>query len=301
MSTQDQNSPTPGGQGSDEPTLVMSGPGSASPAPGPAVPPQEPEQTTPVVLPSSDATVIGKSAFVAELPEQKPAAGSPLVGPGASSISDQDTVVSPRLRQLAQTPSQPLRPPVGAPPRSGGVRQQTASSSSRLIWLVGILGALILLVLILVVVIAVQRGPMLLSGLTATKTPMLTATRAAAATSLFPPTATKSPATLTPAPPTATPAPPTATPRPAPTALGKDVLARVAPPEGIKLKVRDSASTAGKLLGELDKDVQVSVVDGPTDANGITWWKVDNGQGLVGWSAEGVGGVKYLVPVGWAK
>ena len=344
MSTQDQNSPTPGGQGSDEPTLVMSGPGSASPAREPAVPPQEPEQTTPVAPPSSEATVIGKSAFAAELPEQKPGAGSPPLppqepeqttpvappssdatvigksafatelpdqkkpavgspplGPSASSISDQDTVVSPRLRQLAQTPSQPLRPPAGAPPKPGGIRQQTAGSSSRLIWLVGILGALILLVLILVLVIAVQRGPMLLSGLTATKTPTQTATRAATATSVFPPTATKAPATPTPVPPTATLAPPTATPRPAPTALGKDVLARVAPPEGLKLRVRETASAAGKLLGELDKDAQVTILEGPTDANGIKWWKVDNGKGLVGWSAEGLGTDKYLVPIGWAQ
>jgi hypothetical protein len=65
--------------------------------------------------------------------------------------------------------------------------------------------------------------------------------------------------------------------------------------------VRDNASTAGKILGELDANTQVTIVDGPTDANGITWWKVDNGNGLSGWSAEGVGGVKYLVPVGWAK
>jgi hypothetical protein len=79
------------------------------------------------------------------------------------------------------------------------------------------------------------------------------------------------------------------------------VLAKVTPPEGIKLKVRDKASTAGAVLGELDATAQVTIVDGPTDANGITWWKVDTGKGLSGWSAEGVGGVKYLVPVGWAK
>jgi hypothetical protein len=302
MSTQDQNSPAPGGQGSDEPTQVINwSVGSTSPAPELSVPPQEPEQTTPVAPPSSDATVIGKSAFAAELPDQKPAVSGPPLGPGASSISDQDTVVSPRLRQLAQTPSQPLRPPAGAPPKPGGIRQQAAGSSSRLIWLVGILGALIFLVLILVVVIAVQRVPMLLSGLTVTKTPTQTATRAATATSAFPPTATKAPATPTLAPPTATPAPPTATPRPAPTALGKDVLASVAPPEGFKLKVRETASAAGKVLGELDKGAQVTILEGPTDANGIKWWKVDNGKGLVGWSAEGLGTDKYLTPVGWAQ
>lgn len=301
MSTQDWNSPAPGGQGSDEPTLVMSGPGRTAPAPEPAVLPQEPEQTTPFVPPSSDVTVVGKSAFAAELPEQKPAVDGPPLGPGASSIGDQDTVVSPRLRQLAQTPSHPLRPPAAAPLKPEGIRQRVGGSSSRLIWLVGILGALIFLVLILVVVIAVQRVPMLLSGLTSTKTPTATATLAVTATRVFPPTATKIPPTPTPVPPTAPPAPPTATPRPAPTALGKDVLASVAPPEGFKLKVRETASATGKVLGELDKGAQVAILEGPTDANGIKWWKVDNGQGLVGWSAEGVGTDKYLTPVGWAK
>ena len=57
----------------------------------------------------------------------------------------------------------------------------------------------------------------------------------------------------------------------------------------------------GRIAGRIGYNAEVAIVDGPTDANGITWWKVDNGKGLVGWSAEGVGGVKYLIPVGWAK
>jgi hypothetical protein len=164
--------------------------------------------------------------------------------------------------------------------------------------LIGVVGVLILLALILVGVILARNGPTLLAGLTATKTPTPTATRAATPTSAFPPTATPVPPTPTVPP---TPVPPTATPRPAPTALAKDVLARVTPPEGLKLKVRDKASATGAILGELDLDTQVTVLEGPTDANGITWWKVDNGKGLVGWSAEGLGTVKYLVPVGWAR
>jgi hypothetical protein len=162
--------------------------------------------------------------------------------------------------------------------------------------LVGVVAVLVLLALILVAVILARSGPSLLASLNPTKAPTVTRRSLATATSAFPPT-------FTPAPPTAipTPRPPTATPRPAPTALGKDVLAKATPPEGLKLKVRKSASSAGDVLGELDLNAEVAITDGPTDANGITWWKVDNGKGLVGWSAEGVGGVKYLIPVGWAK
>ena len=288
MSEADARPPAPGGPGSEEPTIIANRSGAASPSapseeptePGLSAPPIESTQPAPPL--SSAATLVGAGA-VAE--------------PSADSIHNQDTVVSPRLRQLAQTPSQPLKPPSGESPQAAGVGQLAAGLPPRLIMLVGAIAVLILLVLILIGVLLTSKNSVV-TGLFVTKTPTATPTRAATPTSPFPPTLTPSrvPPTAT-----ATPAPPTNTPRPAPVALAKDVLAKVTPPEGIKLKVRDSASTAGKILGELDLNVQVTIVDGPTTANGITWWKVDNGQGLSGWSAEGVGGVKYLVPVGWAR
>jgi len=219
--------------------------------------------------------------------------------PNAQAIHNQDTVVSPRLRQLATTPSQPLRPPPGAPPpKQSGLNVPLGGSPSRLPMLIGIVAVLVLLALILVAVLLATQGSSLMARLNPTKTPTPSPTLAATPTSVFPPTLTPTrvPPTFTP-----TPAPPTSTPRPAPVALAKDVLAKVTPPEGVKLKVRDKPSTAGAVLGELDKDAQVTIVDGPQEASGITWWKVDNGAGLVGWSAEGLGGVKYLVPVGWAR
>ncbi len=286
MSSADPNPSAPGGPASDEPTITAAGSHDASPPPlseestepGPSAPPIDSTQPAP---PSSDATLVGTSA---------------AAEPSADSIHNQDTVVSPRLRQLAQTPSQPLRPPAEDAPKTAGGRLLTGLSP-RLIMLIGAIAVLILLVLILIGVLLTSKSGVV-AGLFATKTPTATRTRAATPTSPFPPTFT--PTRVLPTA-TATLAPPTNTPRPAPVALAKDVLAKVTPPEGINLKVRDSASTAGKVLGELAKDVQVAIVDGPTDANGITWWKVDDGKGLVGWSAEGVGGVKYLVPVGWAK
>ena len=275
-------------QGSEEPTLIMgqSG-GDTSPTPKPPASPEEPARPLSAPAPG-DATVIGKSAMAMQVPEQKP-----------DKLSDtQDTVVSPRLRQLAQTPGQPLRPPQGTPPRAAARANQPAAtgSSSRLYMLIGLVAILILLAVILVGVIVAQKGPTLVAGLFSTPTPTRTPTRPATAT--LPPTATRPPVTPTLPP---TPVPPTSTPRPAPTALGKDVLAKVTPPEGLKLKVRDQASGAGKVLGELDRDAEVAIVDGPVDANGLKWWKVDNRKGLTGWSAEGVGADKYLLPVGWAQ
>ena len=134
MSDKGQKPPASGGEGSNDPTLIIKRLGGTSPAPKPptsggqgsneATPlrdlsagggtPGEPlrpaplEPTQPISpRPSSgDATLIGKSALATELPDQKPSTGEPA----APSIHNQETVVSPRLKQLAQTPSQPLRP-----------------------------------------------------------------------------------------------------------------------------------------------------------------------------------------------
>lgn len=51
----------------------------------------------------------------------------------------------------------------------------------------------------------------------------------------------------------------------------------------------------------VNKDAQVVILEGPTRADGLVWWRVDSRKGLVGWSAEGVGDAKYLAPVGWAR
>jgi hypothetical protein len=284
MSNPDENLTASGDQSLNEPTLKSLGEETTEPSP-----PVQPQEST-LPAPSSEETVVGASV-PAETVEPK----SPLA-PDEQSIHNQDTVVSPRLRQLAQTPGQPLRPPSGTPPKPGGLLP--LGSSSRVYLWAAFVGVLILLVVALVVAVTVKYGVPFIGAIGATKTPTPTPTLAATPTSAFPPTFT--PTRLPPSP-TPTPVPPTATPRPAPVALAKDVLAKVTPPEGLKLKVRESPSSAAKILGELDKDTQVTIVDGPQEANGITWWKVDNGTGLVGWSAEGLGGVKYLVPVGWAK
>jgi hypothetical protein len=288
MSNADARPPAPGGPGPEEPISIADRSGDAPPS----APSEEPTQPGPPVPPVESTRPAPPSASEATLERASAAAE-----PSTDSIHNQDTVVSPRLRQLAQTPSQALKPPPGESPPASSVAGAAAGLPPRLVMLIGSIAVLILLVLILIGVLLTAKNGVV-AGLFATKTPTATPTRAATPTSPFPPTFTP---TRVPPTATATPVLPTNTPRPAPVALAKGVLAKVTPPEGIKLKVRDNASTAGKVLGELDANTQVTIVDGPTDANGITWWKVDNGHGLSGWSAEGVGGVKYLVPVGWAK
>lgn len=215
--------------------------------------------------------------------------------------------VEPRLLVETQ-PTVPIKPsadaaapvaptwPSGEPPpfirRSGGWGLAAISG-----WvLIALGGVAILLILLSCGLLAPSmRGMLTLNTLTptATHTPLPTATWPPS------PTATRAP-TNTPVVATPTPAAPTNTPRPAPTKLEIGVLARVTPPEGLKLKVRDKAGIDGQVLGELEAGAQVKIIDGPGQASGLTWWKVDNGQGLVGWSAEGSGGLTYLVIIGWA-
>jgi len=97
--------------------------------------------------------------------------------------------------------------------------------------------------------------------------------------------------TSTPTPyPTRTPTPtatvPTATPTPLPAgALRADARARVIARQGIN--VREAAATSSKQLGRFAPGTLVIVREGPVDAEGYRWWRVESGQGLNGWVADG--------------
>lgn len=213
-------------------------------------------------------------------------------------------------RPISETqPTVPVAPagrakaqPVSPLPAGGGEPLPFIRRGSRFqlprfsMWmLIPVAGVGVLLILLGIALLLSSQN-----GLFSFSTPTPTATLTPTATSTRPPSPTPSP-THTAVPVTPTPVVPTATPRPDPTALEVGVLAKVTPPEGIKLKVRSSAGIGGELVGELEAGAQVKIVEGPQEANNLTWWKVDNGQGLVGWSAEGAGGETYLVPIGWAN
>ncbi len=93
-----------------------------------------------------------------------------------------------------------------------------------------------------------------------------------------------------------TPAPTaTFTPTPIPgTALAVGQQARVTAPAG--LNFRDVPATSGQLLGQLGTGQLLDLIDGPIEADGFVWWKVDDGQGNVGWGAEGDNETEWLSP-----
>ena len=59
---------------------------------------------------------------------------------------------------------------------------------------------------------------------------------------------------------------------------------------------RPTDARAGQLLLLLPSNQRVTVVEGPTDAEGFRWWKVDDGGGNVGWVAESDGETEWLSP-----
>ena len=72
---------------------------------------------------------------------------------------------------------------------------------------------------------------------------------------------------------------------PAPTPAPSQQTARIVASGG--LNVRETASAKAKLVGRLNRDVVVTVLEGPTKAENFDWYKVDNGAGMVGWIAAG--------------
>lgn len=65
-----------------------------------------------------------------------------------------------------------------------------------------------------------------------------------------------------------------------------------------KLKVRDNPSTDAAEVQQVDNQTELTVAEGPVDANSFRWWRVTNADGsLNGWAAEGDGDNTWLTPV----
>ena len=89
--------------------------------------------------------------------------------------------------------------------------------------------------------------------------------------------------------------PPTATPVPV---VGGTLTvgqpARVEVPGG--LNIRQAPSTAGVLVTRLGFGQRLSVLEGPTSADGYIWWKVDDGQGNVAGARRATARTNGLAP-----
>ena len=104
---------------------------------------------------------------------------------------------------------------------------------------------------------------------------------------------TVSPATWTPLPPSGeTPTPTVVLPieittEPAPpTEIAPGVTVVVQGTGGAGLNVRQQPSTYAKILTNAKEGSELLVLEGPTDADGYTWWKVRTADGTEGWGAS---------------
>ncbi len=87
----------------------------------------------------------------------------------------------------------------------------------------------------------------------------------------------------------------TFTPTPEPgTALAIGQPARIAAPGG--LNMRATPGTGGAIVTYLSGGQVVDIVEGPSDADGYTWWKVDDRNGNQGWIAQGDDENEWLSP-----
>jgi len=82
----------------------------------------------------------------------------------------------------------------------------------------------------------------------------------------------------------ATPAP-TAAPTTQPTTIGLGARVEVTGTGASQLRVRQAAGTSAGTIKFVPDGTRFVVVGGPEQANGYTWWKVDDQAGTVGWVA----------------
>lgn len=85
----------------------------------------------------------------------------------------------------------------------------------------------------------------------------------------------------------------TATPVPG-TVLQAGQPARVTAPAGLNMRTEPRPGTT--LILQLATGQRVIVVEGPVSADNFSWWRVDDGQGNVGWVAERDAETVWLTP-----
>lgn len=170
-------------------------------------------------------------------------------------------------------------------PATAAQRIQAARAASRTSFLSSVRGRLIMLVLLLVILAA---GGGFLVMRSKAQSPTVLAVPSATATRPLPTPTGFGDATATPVP-TNTPV------LPPPGQIGVNGWVQVQSSNGLIL--RDAPGTGGKRIGLMPNGTKAHVIDGPKDANGFTWWKVDHfdpkNPQASGWSAS-----KYMVATG---
>lgn len=102
--------------------------------------------------------------------------------------------------------------------------------------------------------------------------------------------------TATPEPPTRAPIFPTAVPSPTPVVLRVEGSAVVTNMEGQALRGRSEPNLKAAVTVRFKNGEQVRILEGPVDADGYSWWRIEGASGT-GWSAQqSPEGIVWLQP-----
>lgn len=73
-------------------------------------------------------------------------------------------------------------------------------------------------------------------------------------------------------------------------------LARVYTTEGDRLNVRSGPGLNFEIVGRLERESTVTLLEGPRKADGLAWWRIRSADGVEGWSVERVDEEQTLQP-----
>lgn len=243
------------------------------------------KRTTAAGTGAGNTPVAGMAAL---LPRQVERPSLALVTPDYDEDLVDDAPVTMQLEEIARG-EEGARPVTGRQSRAGAVKNKNGNArrpalpaflgSKRNRVLAIILGAVLLVALVggfLVVNKGLLQKPKPVPTVAALS-PKPSPTGFGDPTATVPPKPTSPPATQAQAPPT--------------DHIGLNGWVQVT----TQLNVRADPSTKGARLGSLPQGTKAHVVDGPKDADGFTWWKIDkydpNNPAATGWCAA-----KFLTP-----
>ncbi len=87
----------------------------------------------------------------------------------------------------------------------------------------------------------------------------------------------------------------------APATLTVGGQAEVFTTEGDDLNIRSAPGTGFEVVDEVASGDRVRLLEGPVEADGLRWWRVETPNGFVGWTVETADNVVTLLPIGAAE